>query len=61
MSNSDEFVASEGINTILYIADQENRLYEWSSEKKASVKGFKIPDIEPGDKVKMLTFNPNNL
>ena len=35
MSNSDEYVApDQTTNTLLYLADQEGRLYEWSSDRK---------------------------
>jgi hypothetical protein len=64
MSNSDEYVApDQTTNTLLYMADQEGRLYEWSSDRKdgGGVQPFKIPDIEINEQVKLLTFNPNNL
>jgi hypothetical protein len=64
MSNSHEYVApDQTTNTLLYMADQEGRLYEWSSDRKdgGGVQPFKIPDIEINEQVKLLTFNPNNL
>jgi hypothetical protein len=64
MSNSDDYLAPDQTkNTLLYMADQEGRLYEWSSDRKdgGAVRPFKIPDIEINEQVKLLTFNPNNL